>query len=81
MRVPTLYLFESTTREFLAVCSDKTGCSIPRLADGLGWLLRREIGTDELSAGVVHTACTNGFCILDGNELDPGTEFGPNKAD
>jgi len=83
MKVPTLYLFEATTREFLAVGSDKTGCTMPRLAIGLGWLLRREIKPYELPADVVLTAYKQGFSMLDGDIFDPGTEFeleeGPKK--
>ena len=81
MRIPTLYLFESSCCEFLAVSGDKTGCSIPKLADVPGWLLRREIRPHELPTDVVLTTYAKGFCMLDVDQLDPGTEFGPNKAD
>jgi hypothetical protein len=81
MRLPTLYLFESSCCEFLAVSGDKTGCSILKLAGAPGWLPRREINPDELPADVVLTTCAKGFCMLAGGQLDPGTEFGPNESD
>jgi hypothetical protein len=76
----TLYLFESTTREKLAVGTDETGCSIPQLAGGHGWLLRREIKPNELPADVVLAAYKQGFCMLDGDQLDSGSEFEPEKG-
>lgn len=75
-----LYLFEAATREFLAVGSDKTGCSIEQLAGGHGWLLRREIKPNELPADVVLTAYKQGFCMLNEDKFDPGTEFEPDKG-
>jgi hypothetical protein len=75
MRIPTLYLFESSCCEFLAVSGDKTGCSIPKLAGVPGWLLRREIRTHELPTEVVLTSYSKGFCMLSIEQLDSGTEF------
>ena len=81
MRIPALYLFESSCREFLAVSGDKTGCSIPKLAGVPGWLLRREIRMHELPTGVVLTTYAQGFCMLDVDQRDPGTDFEANEAD
>ena len=80
IRIPALYLFESTTREKLAVGTDETGCSIPQIAGGHGWLLRREIKPNELPADVVLTAYKQGFCILDEDRFDSGSEFEPDKG-
>ena len=64
----------------MVVGTVETGCSIPQLAGGHGWLLRREIKPNELPADVVFTAYKQGFCMLEGDKLDPGTELEPNKG-
>ncbi len=79
MSVLKLYLFESNTREFLAVGCDKTGGNRRRCKVGLGWLLCREVNPAELQADVVLMAYAKGFCILDDDQLDAGTEFEPGQ--
>lgn len=80
MKIPTLYLFESTDRLAFAVGSDMTGCNIPQIAGASGWLLRREVQPDELPADVVLAAYKDGFCLLDDDKIDPGTEFIPDDS-
>ena len=80
MPVLTLYLFESDTRELLVIGCDKTGGNLRRCKVGLAWLLCREINPAELPAEVVLTAYTKGFCFLDEDQRDPGTEFEPGQS-
>jgi hypothetical protein len=77
MQIPTLYLFESSDRALLAVAIDKTGCSIPMRSDSGAWLLRRQINPDELPAKILLTAYKQGFCMLNEDQPDSGTDFEP----
>ncbi len=69
----TLYLFQSTCDAFYAVAHDQTGCSIPKLNNGDGWLLRGEIRFDALPPDVVVNTNTSGYCLLTGDDI----KFGP----
>ena len=61
----------------MAVSGDKTDCGIPKIAGIPGWLLRREISTHELPPAVLFSTYYKGFCMLDEEQLDSGTEFDP----
>jgi hypothetical protein len=58
----------------LALCRlvrarDQTGCSIPKLNSGDGWLLRGEIRFDDLPADVVVNTNTWGYCLLNRDDI------------
>jgi hypothetical protein len=69
---PRFYLFQSTSHAFYAVARDETGCSIPKLDSGNGWLLRGEIRFDDLPADVVVITNTRGYCLLNRDEIKGG---------